>query len=368
MEKSEIIANSEGDPTLPSTPGYYMRARPKSTNTWPKRSKRRPANYSDNPKTDKDTDSDFEPVLPGPPPLDNKRFPSANRIAMQQEILNNKINKRECSLSLTNETGNSPPKKPKQSNINGSAPSTSNSTNKDSTSTINQNSASEESSPMNKEPNTESSKTPPETLPPSSVMDDTKPTKGVFKTKQITIRCSKDPRSFKCSKCDHRTTSLRELNRHFIATHRKVQCDICNKSFNTPAAMCKHRYTHVEEDSQFKCRSCEKLFPFESQLKSHWHMHRRGHNYMCASANCTKSFKHPGDLAAHAKSHGMTHNCAHCSYTNSDLRNLKLHLHTHSRDTPFKCKLCDACFVHSNQLVRHHSKCPKNIMVESEAE
>ena len=90
MEKSEIITNSEGDLTLPLIPRYYMRARPESTNTWPKRSKRRPANYSDNPKTDKDMDSDFELVLPGPPPLDNKHFPSANRIAMQQEILNNK--------------------------------------------------------------------------------------------------------------------------------------------------------------------------------------------------------------------------------------------------------------------------------------
>ena len=368
MQKRETIDKPEGDSTSPLAPRYYMRARPESSNLWPKRSKRKPTNYSDNPKTDKDMDSDYKPILPGPPPLDNKCFPSANRIAMQQEILNNKTNKRGCSPSLTDETGYSPPKKPKQSNNNGGAPSTSNPKNNDSISAVNQNSANKDSNPTNKEPNTEISKTPPETSPPSSVVEDIKPTKGVFKTKRITIRCSKDPRSFKCSQCDHRMTSLLELNRHFIATHRKVQCDICNKSFNTPAAMRKHHYTHMEEDSQFKCRSCEKMFPFESQLKSHRHMHQRGRNYMCASAICTKSFKHPGDLAAHAKSHETTHRCAHCSYTNSDCHNLKSHLRTHSRDTPFKCKLCDARFVHSNQLVRHHSKCPKNIMAETESE
>ena len=67
---------------------------------------------------------------------------------------------------------------------------------------------------------------------------------------------------------------------HFIANHRKVQCDICAKSFNTPGALRKHRYTHMEEKSQYKCRTCSKIFPFESQLKSHRHMHRRSHNYI----------------------------------------------------------------------------------------
>ena len=192
-----------------------------------------------------------------------------------------------------------------------------------------------------------------------------KPTKGVFKTKQISIRRSKDPRTFKCSKCDTRTSSLKELNVHFIETHHQVNCDICGKGFNTPGSLRKHRYSHVEEDSQFKCRSCDKMFPFESQLKSHRHMHRHSRNYICASANCGKSFKHTGDLSAHVKSHGKPHKCAHCDYENTDIRNLKSHQRTHSRVATFKCKLCGECFVHSNQLLRHRPKCPKSIKKES---
>ena len=192
-----------------------------------------------------------------------------------------------------------------------------------------------------------------------------KPTKGVFKTKQISIRRSKDPRTFKCSKCDTRTSSLKQLNAHFIDTHRQVNCDICGKGFNTPGSLRKHRYTHVEEDSQYKCRSCDRMFPFESQLKSHRHMHRRSRNCICAAANCDKSFKHPGDLAAHAKSHGKPHKCAHCNYENMDMRNLKSHQRTHSRVATFKCKLCGECFVHSNQLLRHRPKCPKIVKKES---
>ena len=67
-----------------------------------------------------------------------------------------------------------------------------------------------------------------------------KPTKGVFKTKQISIRRTKDPRTFKCSKCDTRTSSLKQLNAHFIDTHRQVNCDICGKEFNTPGSLRKH--------------------------------------------------------------------------------------------------------------------------------
>ena len=87
---------------------------------------------------------------------------------------------------------------------------------------------------------------------------DEKPVKGVFKTKTITIRRLKDPHTFKCSVC----------------------------SFLTPVSLHKHRYSHIEESEQFQCRTCDKHFPFESQLKSHRHMHRRTRYYSCASANC----------------------------------------------------------------------------------
>ena len=187
-----------------------------------------------------------------------------------------------------------------------------------------------------------------------------KPVKGVFKTKTITIRRSKDPRTFKCSVCSTRASTLKELNTHFIQNHRNVDCDMCGKSFLTPASVRKHQYSHIEESEQFQCRTCDKHFPFESQLKSHRHMHRRTRYYSCASANCERSFRHPGDLAAHARSHGKPFNCAHCSYSNTNIRNLRSHMRVHSRDAPFTCKMCGQKFVHSNQLVRHKPKCASN--------
>ena len=115
---------------------------------------------------------------------------------------------------------------------------------------------------------------------------DEKPVKGVFKTNTITIRRSKDPRTFKCSVCSTRALTLREINAHFIQNHRNVDCDMCGKSFLTPVSLRKHRYSHIEESEQFQCRTCDKRFPFESQLKSHRQMHHRTRYYSCASVNC----------------------------------------------------------------------------------
>ena len=69
---------------------------------------------------------------------------------------------------------------------------------------------------------------------------DEKPVKGVFKTKTITIRRSKDPHTFKCSVCSTRASTLKELNAHFIQNHRNVDYDMCGKSFLTPASLRKH--------------------------------------------------------------------------------------------------------------------------------
>ena len=351
---------------------YNMRSRPNprherpARRTWPK------INYTEHGAKDSSRDSDFEPVLKPPTPLDNKSHPMPSRIAMQKEIELNKAAKRNHTTAFPDES--QPPKnsnkatglvnKAAKPNVPNVTPPTS--LVRDATNSLLKNEVPEAT--QNVLPDTTDKKDKNKVLPDTTDNITTKSgksTKGVFKTKQISIRRSKDPRTFKCSKCDTRTSSLKQLNAHFIDTHRQVNCDICGKGFNTPGSLRKHRYTHVEEDSQYKCRSCDRMFPFESQLKSHRHMHRRSRNYICAAANCDKSFKHPGDLAAHAKSHGKPHKCTHCNYENTDMRNLKSHQRTHSRVATFKCKLCGECFVHSNQLLRHRPKCPKIVEKES---
>ena len=337
---------------------YELRNRNKNINRRYSSRKRKSVNYIDQNK-DNEQDSDYEPKIPPPPPLDNKKYPSAHRMAIQQGILSNKTSKTENVATLPDVS---------QENLVGSQTTRpSNGNTQDFPKEKVDVSPCQDVGKLANEQETPTTSDSSSVPPKSDKLESNKNIKGVFRMKMISIRRARDPRSFKCSKCAERTNTLRELNAHYIANHRKVECDICDKSFNTPGALRKHGYTHVEEKSQYRCRMCSKIFPFESQLKSHRHVHRRNRNYICASANCGKSFKHPRDLAAHAKSHGEQHKCAHYNYSNSDIRNLKSHLRTHPRYAPFTCKLCEAKFVHSNQLVQHCPKCPK-VLTKTDAE
>ena len=53
-------------------------------------------------------------------------------------------------------------------------------------------------------------------------------------------------RKFPCEKCRTTFYSQCEVNEHFRMSHPPIQCDMCEKTFDTPAAMVKHRYHHYK--------------------------------------------------------------------------------------------------------------------------
>ena len=77
---------------------------------------------------------------------------------------------------------------------------------------------------------------------------------------------------FPCEKCRVIFGSQREVNEHFRMTHPLVQCDMCEKTFDTPATMVKHKYHHYEY--MYECDHCGKGFQFESQLRKHLCIHQ----------------------------------------------------------------------------------------------
>ena len=335
-------------------------------------------NYAEQGNQDSGHDSDYEAKLKPQQPLDNKSYPSVSRIATQRVIETNRASKQ---TSMPNTHSLPAATEPVQGSVEINKKTEDNKVLSEATTDLDALMIPDKTAgktpdgpdktitqPKNVLPDTTNQLSPDTTKDntgkPKHSADksdsrdsvDEKPVKGVFKTKTITIRRSKGSHTFKCSVCSTRASTLKELNAHFIQNHRNVDCDMCGKSFLTPASLRKHRYSHIEESEQFQCRTCDKRFLFKSQLKSHRHMHCRTRYYSCASANCEQSFRHPGDLAAHARSHGKLFNCAHCLYSNTDIRNLCSHMRVHSRDAPFTCKMCGQKFVHSNQLVRHKPK------------
>ena len=159
-------------------------------------------------------------------------------------------------------------------------------------------------------------------------------------------------RKFPCEKCRTIFNSQREVNEHFRMTHPPVQCDMCEKTFDTPAAMVKHRYHHYEY--MYECDHCGKGFHFESQLREHLRVHQVQGDWTCFCPKCGKRFKRESELNAHLIAHNKKeYKCDECAYSNTDLRNLRAHQCRHSDKKPFLCPKCGKGFKWVQQRKRH---------------
>ena len=93
-------------------------------------------------------------------------------------------------------------------------------------------------------------------------------------------------RKFLCEKCRQNFGSQQEVNEHFRTTRPPVQCDICQKTFDTLAAMVKHKYHHYKY--MYEGDHCRKGFHFESQLREHLRVHQAQGDWTCFRPKCGK--------------------------------------------------------------------------------
>ena len=147
--------------------------------------------------------------------------------------------------------------------------------------------------------------------------------KGAFKTTHHGVKHFRRKRSFKCSKCEYRCNTVKELNVHYRGNHSRSLCDICYKPFVNPVALKKHKLSHTLH--KYPCRSCDKTFAYESQLKEHRIKHRRLAMHKCNRGNCPRVFKHESDLDKHVITHDEEHKCPDCTYTTNNKRLLRQH-------------------------------------------
>ena len=74
---------------------------------------------------------------------------------------------------------------------------------------------------------------------------DTLPQKKVFKTVEYKLKRKYiKQRKFSCVGCNSSFATQKELNAHFHISHPPVKCHMCEKFFDTPVAMLRHKYKH----------------------------------------------------------------------------------------------------------------------------
>ena len=159
-----------------------------------------------------------------------------------------------------------------------------------------------------------------------------------LKWKYVNTTCK-----FPCEKCCTIFSSQREVNEYFRMTHPPVQGDMCEKTFDTPAAMVKHRYHHYEY--MYECDHCGKGFHFESQLREDLRVHQAQGDWTCFRPKCGKRFKRESELNMHLIAHNKKeYKCDECAYSNTKTHNLRAHQRRHSNKKPFLCPKCGKGF------------------------
>ncbi|XP_064107617.1 zinc finger E-box-binding homeobox 1-like [Macrobrachium nipponense] len=82
------------------------------------------------------------------------------------------------------------------------------------------------------------------------------------------------------------------------------QCDQCDKSFNKPSSLARHKYEHSGQ-RPFKCDLCPKAFKHKHHLTEHSRLHTGEKPYQCQK--CLKRFSHSGSYSQH-----MNHRYSYC--------------------------------------------------------
>ncbi|XP_053963911.1 zinc finger protein 853 [Anastrepha ludens] len=140
-----------------------------------------------------------------------------------------------------------------------------------------------------------------------------------------------------CNLCRHEFKQFKALHNHMhqhsnwirANCKKQPQCEICSKSFKGPGMLKMHMKTHQSAARTPTCNICNKSFKSKAILYRHRQTHQL-RSYACAVDNCRKTFSMPQTLRTHADNK-----------------------HPNSQQPKFKCGECGIHFEDVDMLHTH---------------
>ncbi|XP_075067531.1 uncharacterized protein LOC142157921 isoform X2 [Mixophyes fleayi] len=129
------------------------------------------------------------------------------------------------------------------------------------------------------------------------------------------------------------------------------QCSLCEKSFRKPGHLKKHERTH--NITEYKCRKCKESFLNRKEFVMHKQTHLKvKKDWHC---KCGEILQTQMELARHRKVHRKLHECSLCQETFSSKPDLVTHQREHSGEQLYKCKKCLKVYSRLTSLLKHLS-------------
>jgi len=159
---------------------------------------------------------------------------------------------------------------------------------------------------------------------------------------------------FSCTACDAKFTSKEQRNRHEkVHVNKKLQCDICLKTFTHANGFATHKKSHIE--LRFVCSKddCDQVFKTSLNLKKHLNSHEESNTLDCTI--CGRNFGGAWNLKRHLLTHeGLKpFQCPSCNKSFSCEKDMIAHSAVHTGKKGFSCSSCSSSFTHLRGLQQH---------------
>ena len=164
-------------------------------------------------------------------------------------------------------------------------------------------------------------------------------------------------RKYQCNTCNKHFNHPSSLSRHKIIHSGEIpyDCKICKRRFNQLCNLKMHERIHSGE-VPFECNYCKKRFSALSTLKNHERIHTGEMPFECTT--CKKRFKTKGEVKVHERIHTgeVPYQCETCNKRFSRVDTLKNHERIHTGEEPYECKTCNKRFKQSSTLKCHEKR------------
>ncbi|GAB1603958.1 hypothetical protein Ahia01_000677100 [Argonauta hians] len=153
---------------------------------------------------------------------------------------------------------------------------------------------------------------------------------------------------------------------------KMYKCDFCSQRFGHSLRLMKHRKDHVQEEGIFRCRRCDNVFyrsgVFADHLASCCLSRRTGHDSPRTNGKIIDSPPVINGTAHSSRRFVITDrqklprlfHCDICQKTFAGSNWIMRHRRGHTKEMPYKCRLCGASFIQPGCMADHLLTCYTN--------